>query len=132
VHSHEGRLWKGFCQQGWRPARFVPADERCQCFLSQNNKPAASCYTKSKTNQCCPRRRSAMTNTPEKSGRPGRQSAVFRGRARDMATIAAVAVGVVVVLVIAGQTSWTGGVFAIVAMLTFCTVWYYGTVDPAA
>ena len=72
-----------------------------------------------------------MTKSTEKSVRPDLQSALFRGRARDMATIASVAVGVVVVLVIAGQTSWAGGVFAIVAVLTFCAVWYYGTVDPA-
>lgn len=72
-----------------------------------------------------------MTNSTEKSVRRRRDMALFRGRARDMATIASVAVGVVVMLVIAGQTTWAGGVFAIVAMITFCMVWYYGTVDPA-
>lgn len=47
-----------------------------------------------------------------------------------MATIAAVTLATVAVLVVAGQTSWTGGIFAAVVIVTFCTVWYYGTVDP--
>ena len=72
-----------------------------------------------------------MTNSTQRSGSADRQAAIFRGRTRDMAMIAAVAIGVAAILVIAGQTSWAGGIFATVAMITFCVVWYYGTVDPA-
>ncbi len=72
-----------------------------------------------------------MTNLPSRPNLTGRLAALAHGRARDMGTIAAVAIGTVVVLVIAGQASWAGGVFAIVAVATFCTVWFFGTVDPA-
>ncbi|MEZ6029422.1 MAG: ATP-binding protein [Hyphomonadaceae bacterium] len=72
-----------------------------------------------------------MDGSGSQSKKPVAEASRQRGRARDMAALSVVAGIALAALVITGQASWGGALFVMVVLVLFCSLWFYGTVDPA-